>query len=266
MRKPIVPKLLLDTKVDIPYQAAQITIHQPSIKEIGYITENVFLVGLNALCKNYQNLQDNLGLSELSNFEILMNIMREKSEKNMQIAEAVFHVLFLIFPHYNVNFTPSAIILQEEIEGQKQTHLIDKDNFDGFANILYDMFCLADGEGYQTEDYNPAGDRARALVEQFREKHKYLAELNKERGNPSLKSVYGRYINILAVGERKDKNELSEYSIYQLTEEFKRFQLKETFDYTFRAKLAGATKIKDAKDWMGDIHFGSRDEDDDDNE
>lgn len=262
MRKPVIPQLLLDTKVDIPYSTAQITIHQPSIKEIAYITENTFLVGLNALCKNYQNLQDNLGLSQLSNFEILMNIMREKSEKNQQITEAVFHVLFLIFPHYNVNLTPSAIILQEEVNGQKQTHLIDKDNFDGFTDILYDMFCLADGEGYQSEDYNPSGDRARALVEKFRKKREYLAELKTERGeNSALKTVYGRYIDILAVGEKKDKNELKEYSVYQLIEEFKRFQLKETFDYTFRAKLAGATKIKDAKDWMGDIYFGSHDDD-----
>ena len=263
MRKPVVPKLLLDTKVDIPYQTAQITIYQPSIKEIAYITEGTFLTGANALCKNYQNIQDNLGLSQLSNFEILMNIMREKDVKSKQIAEAVFHVLFLIFPHYKINFTPSAIILQEEVDGQKQTHLLDKDNFDGFTNILYDMFCLADMEGGQTQDYNPGGDRARALVEKFRKRHEFLTEQNKQRGkDPALITVYGRYINILAVGEKKDKNELKEYSIYQLLEEFKRFQLKETFDYTFRAKLAGATKIKDAKDWMDDIGFGDRNDED----
>lgn len=260
MRLPVIPRLLLDTKADIPYPPAQITIYQPSIKEIAYIGETNFLVGVNALCKNYLKLQDNLGLSQLTNFEILMSIIREKEEQNKKIAEAVFQVLFLIFPHYKVGVTPAAIILQEE--EQKQTHLIDKNNFDGFADILYDMFCMIEAEGGHTEDYNPIGDRARALVEKFKKKHAYLAELNKERGqDSSLATVYGRYLNILAIGERKDKNELKEYSVYQLIEEFKRFQLKETFDYTFRAKLAGATKLKDAKDWMGDIHFGSQNDD-----
>ena len=69
-------------------------------------------------------------------------------------------------------------------------------------------------------------------------------------------------MNILAVGEKKDKNMLKHYSVYQLFEEFKRFQLKEAFDYTFQAKMAGATKIKDAKDWMSNISFGVNEEKD----
>ena len=74
-------------------------------------------------------------------------------------------------------------------------------------------------------------------------------------------SLFGKYLDILAVGERKDKNVLSQYSVYQLIEEFKRFQLKEAFDYTYKAKLAGATKVKDPKDWMTDVFINEDDED-----
>ena len=74
-------------------------------------------------------------------------------------------------------------------------------------------------------------------------------------------SIFGRYLDILAVGLSKDKNVLANYSVYQITEEFKRFQLKETFDYTIQAKMDGAKNVKDAKDWMGDIYFGSHDDD-----
>jgi hypothetical protein len=145
---------------------------------------------------------------------------------------------------------------------EKKSFLIDANNFDAFADIIYDMFCLRNFHGDDFDDYNPGGDRARALVEKFRKKRELLAELKRERGeNSSLMSVLERYISILAVGERKDKNQLAEYSVFQLVDEFKRFQLKETFDFTFQAKMAGAQKIKDAKDWMGDIQFGDDKED-----
>ena len=257
-REPIIPRIKLDTKVDIPFPAAQVTIYQPSIEEIGMLVdESEFIIGINALSKDYKSLQDNSDLSNMSNFEILMSIIKEKNENSKKVAQAISDVLFLIFPKYKVGFTPRSIILQDE-EG---IHMIDQTNFDEFGKIIYDMFCLGELSGETQGEYNPSGPRARALVEQFRKKRELLAQLKKERGQDQAKmSLYGRYLNVLAVGEGKDKNELKKYSVYQLIEEFKRFQLKEAFDYTFQASMAGATKIKDAKDWMGDIQF-SDDED-----
>ena len=260
----IIPTLLLDTKTNIPFSSAQVTIYQPSIQEISMIGESDFLVGINALSRDYKSMhKDNSDLSELSNFDILMSILKENSENSKKIATAIDKVLFLIFPNYKIGFTPGSIILQEEIDGQKETHMIDKNTFDEFGQIIFEMFCLAEFNGETAGEYNPMGDRARALVEKFRKKRELLAQLRKERGeNDEVASIYGRYMNILAVGEKKDKNMLKHYSVYQLFEEFKRFQLKEAFDYTFQAKMAGATKIKDAKDWMSNISFGVNEEKD----
>lgn len=262
-RESIVPTLLLDTKTDIPFSSAQVTIYQPSIKEISMIGESDFLIGVSALSKDYKSMnKDNSDLSELSNFDILMSILKENSDNSKKIAMAIDKVLFLIFPHYKIGFTPRSILLQETIDDKKEIHHIDGTTFDEFGQIIFEMFCLAEMTGETSGEYNPMGDRARALVEKFRKKRELLAELRKERGeNDALLSIYGRYINILAIGERKDKNQLAQYSVYQLIEEFKRFQLKEAFDYTFQAKMAGATKIKDAKDWMSNIHFGVETED-----
>lgn len=266
-RKPIIHKLLLETKVPIPFKEAQLVIMQPSIKEIGLINESVFFIALNSLTKDYVDLkiEDNLDLTKLSNFEIFMSIIREKSENSKFIFSCVMQLFSLIFPNYKVGATPSSIIFYEQIEGEEkpQIHMIDKDNFDIFSQLLYDMFGLAELTGVTQTEYNPAGDRARALVKKFEEKRALLAKLRQDRGeNPELNSVFGRYIEILAVGENKDKNELINYSVYQLIEEFKRFQLKETFDYTQQAKMAGATKIKDARDWMEEITFGQQSKDD----
>ena len=256
--KPIVHRGLLDCKTDIPFPSAQIVIHQPSINEIQLIGETTQIIGANAITKDYQNFQDNSGLENLSNFDILMKIISSKTEQTRQVTEAIQQLFVLLFPTCQTFFTPSSILLKEE----GQMHMIDNSNFEDFRRIIYDVFCLAELHGENVdEEYNPAGDRARALVEKFRKKREYLAELRKGRGeNKELISLYGRYINILAVGEHKDKNVLSNYSVYQLVEEFKRFQLKESFDFTYQAKLAGATKIKDPKDWMADMSFGSEEE------
>lgn len=253
-REVLIPRLKLDVKNDIPFNAGQVTIHQPSIEEIDLIGETDFLIGVKALSQDYKNVQDNSDLSELSNFDIFMSVIGEKTDNSKRIAQAVSGVLFLLFPDYKIGFTPRAIILKGE---EPQPHMIDANNFDEFGQIIYEMFCLEELSGEGQGEYNPQGDRARALVEKFRKKRELLAELKKERGqDPSKMSLYGRYINILAVGLQKDKNELKKYSVYQLIEEFKRFTLKQTFDYTFQARMAGATKLKDAKDWMGDIQFG----------
>ena len=258
----VVHKLLLDTKADIPCTAAQITIHQPSIAEIAPLGEPHFFVAVNSLTKDYKsmNLEDNSNLDSLTNFDILMSIMREKTDNSRLIFISVAQLLDLILPQYKISFTPSSFILQSRDQKENeppQTHMIDKNNFDEFSQIVYEMFGLAALMGETETDYNPQGDRARALVEKFKKKRELLAQLRRERGEDSeLNSIFGRYLNILAIGEHKDKNELKQYSVYQLIEEFKRFQLKETFDYTFQAKMAGATKIKDAKDWMQDITFG----------
>ena len=260
IRQPVIPRLILNTKADIPFPAAQLTIVQPSIKNISLLgEESNFLVGVNALTKNYKAIQDNFDLSQVSNFEILMTMMMERDVNVQKIKNNIEQVLSLLFPNYQIMMTPRSIIL---VDTDKKNFLIDVNNFEAFADIVYDMFCLKNFHGDDFDDYNPGGDRARALVEKFRKKRELLAELRRERGeNSSLMSVLERYISILAVGERKDKNQLAEYSVFQLVDEFKRFQLKETFDFTFQAKMVGAQKIKDAKDWMSDIQFGDDKED-----
>ena len=261
-RKRIVHKLLLDTKSDIPFPSAQLTIYQPSIAEIGLLGEPQFFVAVNSLTRDYKSLkiEDNFDLDSLTNFDILMSIMREKTENSHYIFFSVVQLLELIFPKYKINFTPRSFIFQPKEKDENeppQTLMIDGNNFEEFANIIYDMFGLAALTGDTETDYNPQGDRARALVEKFKKKREYLADMRKQRGEDTvLNSVFGRYINILAIGEQKDKNELKQYSVYQLIEEFKRFQLKETFDYTFQARMAGAQNVKDAKDWMQDITLG----------
>ena len=98
-RKRIVHKLLLDTKSDIPFPSAQLTIYQPSIAEIGLLGEPQFFVAVNSLTRDYKSLkiEDNFDLDSLTNFDILMSIMREKTENSHYIFFSVVQLLELIF-------------------------------------------------------------------------------------------------------------------------------------------------------------------------
>lgn len=77
----------------------------------------------------------------------------------------------------------------------------------------------------------------------------------KMKGATQKISLFSRYISILSVGEQKDMNSLMLYTVYQLYDEFNRFELKQNYDIYIRAKLAGAQNLDEEIDnWMKDIH------------
>ena len=45
-----------------------------------------------------------------------------------------------------------------------------------------------------------------------------------------------------------------EYTVYQLYDEFGRYELKMSNDFYFQAKLAGAEGLTEVDNWMKDIH------------
>ena len=60
-------------------------------------------------------------------------------------------------------------------------------------------------------------------------------------------------MSILAIGLQKDMNQLLQYSVYQLFEEFHRFRMKQSFDMYVQAKMAGARDLEEVENWMIDI-------------
>ena len=49
-------------------------------------------------------------------------------------------------------------------------------------------------------------------------------------------------------------NELMDYSVYQLKDEFQRFQKKQAYDMYISAKMAGAKDLDEVDHWMDEIH------------
>lgn len=251
----MVNKLLLLSRNDIPFIQAQINIHQPVIKEIAYIGEDAFFTGCEFLnfSKDKLSQQDKLRLDHLSNFEVLMTIMKNDDVAIKQRKVCIELVLLLLFPDYKVNFLPSSIMLFRKNGEELEQHLIDKENFESFRNIVSDMFCLKSVEK-NVKKYNPGGAQAAALVKKFQEREKKLAKLKGRGQDGQGISMLYQYVSILSVGEHKDMNELLQYTVYQLFDEFRRFKKKQNFDIYVQAKMAGAKDLDEIENWMGDVH------------
>ena len=103
-------RLGLMTGIDLPIPELQLTVHQPTIKEISMIGEQEFFIGIQVLCidkKSY--IVDEELLSQTTNFQIFMTMINEKQLQDKK--EAVEQVLMLLFPKFKIIFTPRSIFM-----------------------------------------------------------------------------------------------------------------------------------------------------------
>lgn len=240
---------MLLSGVDIPFPEAKISIHQPSLREISYIGEDAFFRGCELLniSKDFLTNEDKIALENKTNFEIFMSIMMGKDLRTKEHKINVIMVLSLIFPNYEFFFENKKIILKKE----ENEYYITEKNFERFEEILKEMFCLSSETGAQK--YNPVDSAAKAIAKKLKEGNEKVAKMKNESNNKKI-SVYNRYVSILAVGKKKTLNEILDYTVYQLLDDFRRFELKEAHDIYIKGKLAGAEKLEEVENWMKDIH------------
>ena len=238
--------LLLLAGNDIPFPPAQITIHQPTIKEIGYIGEEMFFTGIEYLkfSKDILTEEDRINLEQYDDFDILMSMVKQKNIEMQRIKLSMQMVLGLIFPQYSITFDSHNIILKKDNE----IHYINKDCFINFKEIINEMFRIISKD--QEDELNPSGGLASKIADKLKKRRQKLAEA---KGDQKI-SILNRYVSILAVGLKKDINQLMNYTVYQLFDEFNLYELKINYDIYIQAKMAGAKALKEVDDWMKDLH------------
>lgn len=246
----ILTDLLLLSGNDIPFPEARITVHQPTLKEIAYVGEEAFFVGCGFLdfSKNLLSEKDKVNLENYHDFDIFMSIMTNSDKTTKKSVESAFLVLSLIFPLYSIGVRADAIVLKKDGE----EFYINKNNFQTFKSILSQMFNLNLGKS-DNEEYNPIGDMSKRIAEKFKKRHEKLMEINSTKSENKKISIFSRYISILAVGCKKDLNSLLQYTVYQLYDEFQRFQMKMQWDAYIQARMAGAQDLEEVDNWMIDL-------------
>ena len=248
----MIDPFILNSKIDIPFVGARVAVYQPSLKEIAYIGgQDVLFPGCELLriSKNILTENDKVDLDNIENFDILMQIISIASPELKKPIENAQLVLQILFPQYEIQWSPPFEI---SLRRGKELYSINRTNYDELREIISEMFCL--NKNGQNDDYNPAGELSRRIAEKLKERHRALAE---KHGGNEKSSIFDRYVSILSVGLQKDKNELIKYSVYQLFDEFERYQAKVAYDIYVQAKMAGAKDIEDVDNWMRDLHNSS---------
>ena len=238
-------RLALMCGIDIPIPELQTTIHQPTIKEISYIGEQEFFIGLQTLSINKNMLaQGNSVLESTTNFQIFMTIMKEQETKDKK--DAVINLFQLVFPGSQVIFTPMSILLNKE--GQQT--LVDENNFDILQEMIKQIFCVNSGPMDQAT-FNPADEKAREIAEKLMRGRQRVAEQKGETNS----SAFGRYLSILTIGlNAMPLSEAMSLTMYQMYDLVERYTLYLNWDLDIRTRLAGGKPDSKPDDWMKNIH------------
>ena len=239
-------RLALMCGTDVPIAALQNVIHQPTIKEISYIGEQEFFIGLQTLSisKNMINVQGNSVLESTTNFQIFMTIMQEQETKDKK--DAVLQFFQLIFPGSQVILMPRSILLNKE--GQQST--IDDTNFEILQDYIKQIFCVNSGPMDQAT-FNPADEKARQIAEKLMRGRQRVAEQKGETNS----SAFGRYLSILTIGlNAMPLSEAMKLTMYQMYDLVERYTLYLNWDLDIRTRLAGGKPDSKPDDWMKNIH------------
>ena len=242
----MIDELLLLSGNDIPFPVAGITIHQPRLKQIALINQDKFWRGCELLKFDKNILEDEVksNLSNQSNFNIIMSMLQEKEIQSQQAKINVLSILAIIFPVYRIKLGKNIIQLQKH--DTQEVRQINENNFENFKEILIQMFGLKDGG----KQYDPSGEMAKRIADKIKKGRQKKAQLAPH----SKISMLSRYASILAVGQQKDLNSLMNYTVYQLMDQFTRYQLKLHYDMWDRYRRAGATGMDEPEDWLKDIY------------
>lgn len=248
----MIGQLALQTGIAIPFPEARLTVNQPTCKEIGMIGENDFQVGSRFLnfSKDSISVKDKSALEDKSDFDIFIATINAKEYSDYK--KKALKVLSLMFPSYKIEITEDAIVLTKE----GSVGLITTMNFDVFKEILQSIFVLNGLGGDAPTAYNPERGIAEKIAEKFNKRHQILAKM-KGQGNQDDEqnvNILSYYISVLAVGERKEKTALANYTVWQLMEEFERYMLEYRSDMHTRVLLAGGKDDEDIENWMKEFH------------
>ena len=238
-------RLSLMCGTDYPVPECQVSIHQPSIKEIALIGESDFFTGVQCLCLNKTMfVKDEVLLDNINNFQIFMTIMLEKETVDKKLA--VQQVCLLLFPKYKLIFTPNSMMLN----GDGNVIVIDENNFEFLQEAISNITCMKTGPMDQST-FNPANAQAREIAEKLMRGRQRVAA---EKGQSNT-SVFTQYLSILTVGiGSMSLQNLQELTMFQLYDLIERYMLYVSWDMDVRCRLAGGKPDSQPDNWMKSIH------------
>lgn len=238
---------------DIPFEPLKIQIHQPRLKEIGLIGENNFFNGAHYLCIEKETLPQNQNheLDNFSNFQILTSLLKlSNKQTGINIKLLVINLLTLLIPTHRISITPNGFLLYNPTT--KETCSIDETTFEEFKTIIKEILCLSNILQQNNVAFNPRGKKAEEIAKKIMAGRQKVAQINAEKNSSC--SVLTRYVSILSIGLQIPVSEILDYTLCQLFDSMKRYELKQVADVDLQVRLTGTKPEKEVDNWMDDIH------------
>lgn len=241
-------RLPLMAGIEIPVPELQLIFHVPTIEDIAHMGEKQYFTAVQYLCLEKEQLeQDEILLSSMTNFQVLMKILeqtKDKSKKSMIVT-----LLKLLLPSFSATITKNSIIL---VSNEDDTiKLIDESNFDTFQNVLKQILCV--NSLFQGENviYNPGNDRAKEIANKLMQGRRKVAQ---QKGGDGNQSVLVRYISILTVAQIISIKDCIKCNMFQLFDLMDRYIKKAEWDIDREIRFSGGKTEKQVESWMKDIH------------
>lgn len=240
-------RLALMSGVDIPFPELQTAIHQPKIKEISYIGEEGFFLAGQFLCLNKRlYIKDENLLQSTTNFQVFMTVLQDSH--SLEAREHVLNLMALLFPNKQTLITPQSLILRD-LEN-KETLIIDDNNFEIFQSYLSQILCLSSDLMGENREFNPKGKKAQEIAEKMLAGRKKVAAAKGE----DKKSVFSRYVSVLTVGLHMPIQDCLDLTVFQLYDLMERYSMYIGWDIDIKSRLAGAKGEDKIENWMDEIH------------
>lgn len=247
--------LTLLAGVELPFPELQVSLNQPTIKEIAIIGEDrfysclsLFRVDKERILNNAEKIEDEeqrieakSRISNMSNFEILMEMVN--SDPSLKYDLEI--ILLLVLPQFTFAIEERLIIAMSAT--REQPLLITNENFDIFADAILAIFGVKDMETSE-EEFKPENEAARLIAEKIKKGREKVKEL-KGDANENI-SILGTYVSSLGIGSNS-LNLLNglDLTVYQIMDQMKRYGLWSQYQQSLRAAMAGAKDVE-LIDWL----------------
>ena len=248
-------KLQLISGVDIPIPELELTIHQPTIREISFLGELEYFSSLSLLCFNKATLiaanpKGASRLTEMNDFQIFMTLMNDANNQNASVKKNnISSILTIFFPGYTIQFLPTGIFFNNP--RSKHSLTINETNFHILKNVLDEVSGINNATGGQNSNFNPKGEKAAKIAAKLMRGRNRAAK----QDHNSIDGVLGRYVSVLTVGlSSMSLNDCLNLTVYQLYDLIERYGLYIGWDLDIRSRLAGGKPDEKPDDWMKNLH------------
>lgn len=254
-----ISELILISGLDIELDKLSVKIRQPKLKEIALMGEDKFFNSMSIFYIEPEPLMNLINLSEeekkiwidsstaYDNLLFLMQATALEPGEKEKLIELIRMAFKTMVPTHTFVFNDESETMILMADNELHSIVVDRDLFSRFKDIAEEIFLLDKffGINNSTAKLSAAAQKIADKIALSEQKLKKLKNENAEEN-----SQFARIISIMGMNYELDY--LSNLTVYQLYNQFERFNLLSNYTQGTQALLAGARDVE-LVDWYKKI-------------